>query len=246
MNKERRKRLKEFTKKLNLKIKDFEIFERALIHSSFVNESNEKIRDNENLEFLGDAVLNLVICDFLYNKYQDLTEGDLTKIKSHVVSSEVLATFAKRIHLGDYIMLGKGEELSNGREKTSILADTYEALLAAIYLDTGFDSVRNFLVKKFRGKIEKLKNSPHKIDFKSRFQEFALESTSKLPEYRILDETGPNHDKKFKVGLYMLNEMVSVGSGKTKKEAQQNAARIALDNLNKKKSTNNGSITNNV
>jgi len=234
INRERKRKIQELAKSLKLYFNDFNILNRALVHSSYVNECKEEIGDNENLEFLGDAVLNLVICDHLYNKYQDLTEGDLTKIKSHVVSAEVLATIAKRINLGNYILLGKGEEQNNGREKASILADTFEALLAAIYLDLGFLKAKKFIINIFKSKIEKSRKSSHKLDFKSRLQEYALESTSKLPEYRVLEETGPNHDKKFRVGLLLGNEMISVGSGKTKKEAQQNAARVALDNLGKK------------
>ncbi|MBU1626404.1 ribonuclease III [bacterium] len=247
MNKEREKQLRNLAKKINLKFKDFEMLDRALIHTSFVNENNHELKDNENLEFLGDAVLNLVVCEYLYSKYPNLDEGDLTKIKSHVVSAEVLATFSKRLNLGDFILLGKGEELTNGREKSSILADTFEALIAAIFLDMGFEKVKKFIISRFKSKIEKSKRSPHKLDFKSRLQEYALENTSRLPEYRILEETGPNHNKKFKVGLLIQNEIVSVGSGKTKKEAQQNAARVALDNIERQSKNGPGSeITSNV
>jgi ribonuclease III len=233
MNKERKKQLRNFVRNINLKFRDLEILDRALIHTSYVNESNQDLEDNENMEFLGDAVLNLSVCEYLYKKYPNLNEGDLTKIKSHVVSTEVLATFAKRLKLGEFVLLGKGEELSNGREKPSILADTFEALIAAIYLDVGFEKVKRFIIERFKSKIEKSKRSPHKLDFKSQFQEYALENTSELPEYRTLKEKGPNHDKKFKVGLLIKNELISVGSGKTKKEAQQNAARVALDNIKK-------------
>jgi ribonuclease III len=233
MDKKRLRKLKELSRIININFDDYSILERALIHSSYVNEKDRNLTDNECMEFLGDAILNLVVCEFLYTTYKDQSVGNLTKIKSHVVSAEVLSTISKKIKLGEFIMLGKGEELSNGREKPSLLANTLEALLAAIYLDCGMDIVKRFIIHLFRGKIEKSNKTPHKYDFKSKFQEYALESLSELPEYKILQESGPSHDKKFKIGLILQNELIGVGSGKTKKEAQQNAARIALDTIYK-------------
>jgi ribonuclease III len=233
MDRKRLRKLKELSKIININFNDYNVLESALVHSSYVNEKSRNLTDNERMEFLGDAILNIVICEFLYMSYKDQSVGNLTKIKSHVVSAEVLSTIARKIKLGKFILLGKGEELSNGRKKPSLLANTFEALLAAIYIDCGMDKVRKLIIHLFRDKIEKSNKTPHKYDFKSQFQEYALESLSELPEYKILQESGPSHDKKFKIGLMLQNEIVGVGSGRTKKEAQQNAARIALDTLNK-------------
>ena len=162
MDLEREKSLKKFSKKIAVKFSDLEILNNALTHSSNSNENSHDLPDNEKLEFLGDAVLNLSICDYLFKNYEDLSEGELTKIKSHVVSAETLANFAKKIKIGDYIQLGRGEELNNGREKTSILANSVEALFAAIYLDKGYNKARNFITSNLKSKIARSKKFPDK------------------------------------------------------------------------------------
>lgn len=204
----------------------------ALTHRSFRNESgNPEIEDNERLEFLGDSVLGLVISDFLYQTFPRFHEGDLSRVKSHVVSEPFLADLAREVDLGSYLLLGKGEAASGGHEKNSLLSDCFEAVIAAVYLDGGMEAARGFLLKCFQGKIETLVNNQHILDHKSLFQEHAQEQFDCIPRYKLHRIIGPNHDKTFEVELFINKEVFSVGSGKNKKEAEQAAAKAALAKL---------------
>ena len=217
-------------KNINYTFKDKEMLKTALCHSSFVNEnSNKSIQDNETMEFLGDAVLNLIIGHTLMNKFPALKEGDLSRMRANLVNETQLAFIAREINLGKYIQLGKGEIQTNGREKNSILSDTLEALIAAIYLDADFDAAYTFTDTQFAGLIDP-GHTPSFHDPKSLLQEYAQIKFKKMPTYSVVDEFGPDHDKTFVVKL-SIETLVSEGTGKSKKAAEQDAAKNALESL---------------
>ncbi|MCP4747641.1 MAG: ribonuclease III [Desulfobacteraceae bacterium] len=210
---------------------ELNILEEALRHSSFVNEQNEAdLRDNERLEFLGDAVLNLVIGDLLMSTYPDMREGDLSRIRSNLVNESRLADISKQLLLGNYLMLGKGEIQTKGREKSSILADALEALLAAVYLDGGYDSVFELVKRHFQTLIDSAQKHNVIQDYKSRLQEAVQSNLHQTPDYEVVNEFGPDHDKTFQV-VMRVGEIETQGEGKSKKAAEQDAARRALDTL---------------
>ena len=205
----------------------------ALTHRSFMNELAELgLDDNEKLEFLGDSILGLVISEFLYHRFPHFNEGEMSRVKSHVVSEPFLADLAREIELGDFIFLGKGEAASGGHEKNSLLSDGYEALIAAIYLDGGMDAAKGFLMRCFQKRIETIIANQHILDHKSLFQEYAQEHFGATPRYKLRQIIGPDHDKTFEVELMIKKDVFSVGSGKSKKEAEQSAAKAALDKVN--------------
>jgi ribonuclease III len=209
------------------------LLRQALTHRSFMNESGHPdIEDNERMEFFGDSVLGFVISDFLYQHFPQFHEGDLSRIKSHVVSEPFLAVIARELEIGTYILLGKGEAASGGHEKNSLLSDCFEAIVASIYLDGGIEVARNFLLRCFQEKIETLIEEQHILDHKSLFQERAQEFFKCTPRYKLREITGPDHDKTFEIELFIKREMFSVGTGKNKKEAEQAAAKAALAKLN--------------
>jgi ribonuclease-3 len=205
----------------------------ALTHRSFVNENEgQELRHNESLEFLGDAVLGFLISARIFERFPDCNEGDLSKIKAFLVSAVNLFQLAEKIHLGDFLILGRGEEKTGGRKKRAILVDTYEAILGAIYLDGGVDAATRFLERQ----IEDLLNSLdlQKLtygDFKSALQEQLHNMGRPEPVYRVVDEIGPDHRKVFVVEVIIEDLVIARSSGRTKKEAQQEAARMALEGL---------------
>jgi ribonuclease III len=209
------------------KNKDFLV--ESLQHSSWVNENPEKnLRDNERLEFLGDAVVNLVVATCLMEKFPDLNEGDLSRIRANLVNETQLADLARDLVLGPYLLLGKGELLTNGREKNSILADAFEAVVAAVYLDGGFEAAFGVVKKCFDPLLIDAVSPKLNLDFKSRLQEIVQTRQTEMPEYKIFKENGPDHDKTFHVKIEVFN-IVAIGAGKSKKMAEQDAARTALD-----------------
>ena len=202
---------------------------RAFQHSSYVNEQTElNQEDNERLEFLGDAVLDLIISHLLMDIFRDAKEGDLSKFRAMIVDEAGLYRVALRLNLGSFLCLGKGEEQSNGREKPSILANTTEALFGALYLDAGFDKTMEIAHRLFQPFLEKLDEKEMGRDFKSLLQEFTQQSYKTLPEYKLLEEKGPAHDKIFKVELILDGRTLAEGEGKSKKEAEQKAAKEAF------------------
>lgn len=209
------------------------LLEEALTHKSYVNEQKGLVgRDNERLEFLGDAVLSLVISEYLAACLPDSTEGALSKLKAQLVSESSLERVARRLRLGGYLTLGRGEELSNGREKASLLADAVEAVLAAVYLDGGYEASRRVTVHVFAeelGQIEARERQPGAEDYKTQFQEWCQKRYDTLPCYATIRESGPDHDKRFDVELTIRGEVVGAGSGRSKKEAEQQAAKRALE-----------------
>jgi len=205
-----------------------DILAQALRHSSFVNEHLEAgLESNERLEFLGDSVLSTVVSHLLMKRFPDLNEGDLSKIRSGLVNETQLARIARKIHLGGFICLGRGEMNSGGQEKSSILADGFEALMAAVYLDGGFDSAVRIITEHFSPLLDIMAVSEENQDFKSRIQEIAQATIKVQPEYHVINESGPDHDKTFEVEL-VIGSLTAQGTGKSKKAAEQAAARQAL------------------
>ena len=207
------------------------LLKEALRHSSYVNELGDaQLRDNERREFLGDAVFNLVVGHILMRRYPELKEGDLSRSRANLVNESQLAKMARSFDLGQYILLGKGEIQTHGREKNSILADTFEALMASIYLDGGFDAAYRIIESNFLPLIDHLHTSTNNHDYKSQLQEKVQVKHGSMPDYSIIREDGPDHDKTFWVALKVLG-IETRGSGKSKKAAEQDAARNALEIL---------------
>ena len=220
-------KIRQLEKRFGLCFNDFGLLVRAMTHSSYANEHGTK--SNERLEFIGDAVLDLAVAKYLFEKL-DVDEGVLTKKRAQDVCEESLYEYAKNISLGDYLLLGKGEEKSSGREKPAILADAFEAFLGAIFLDKDFEEVYSFLEKAI---FPYVKKSLYKDDgdYKSKLQEL-VQSDKRTLDYIIVSETGPAHDKEFVARVYMDKDiMMGEGKGKSKKEAEQNAAKETLDKL---------------
>jgi ribonuclease III len=206
-----------------------ELLSQAFRHASYVNEqADSNLKDNERLEFLGDAVLDLAISHLLMKRFEDAEEGDLSKFRAMVVDEAGLYQIALMLGLGDYLLLGKGEEHSSGREKPSILANTTEALIGALYLDAGFDTALEVIGKLFLPLLEKVGTLEIIYDYKSIFQEYTQKTYKTLPNYQLLEEVGPAHDKTFKVALCLNGETLAEGKGKSKKEAEQEAAKEAF------------------
>jgi len=211
------------------------LLEQALTHKSYVNEIRAKgDQDNERLEFLGDAVLSLVISDVLAATFPESTEGELSKRKARLVSEAVLARVARRLDVGRVLRLGRGEELTQGREKPSLLADALEALIAAIYLDGGLEAAREFTLRVYGPDLAESQNLEGLSlgeDYKTRLQEWCQRHFDVLPLYVVIRESGPDHQKSFEVELSIRGEIVGSGMGRTKKEAEQKAARQAVERI---------------
>lgn len=213
--------------------KSAELLYCALTHKSYANE-NRVPTDNERLEFLGDAVLNLVVSEYLMKSCPDATEGDLSRLRAVIVSEPALAAVARRIDLGNYLRLGKGEELTGGREKDSLLGNSLEALIAAIYLDAGEKEAKQFVIRLFDDLIKKKCASRKTLDYKTELQELCQDRLKQLPEYHIISESGPDHRKQFEVELSIKGVVYGRASGKNKKEAEQRAAKAALERFPEK------------
>jgi len=214
--------------KLCYEFKDIDFLVESLRHSSFVNENLElDIQDNERLEFLGDAVLNLIVGHMLMQRYPELREGDLSKMRANLVNESQLASIAQEMGLGSYLQLGKGEIQTKGWEKQSILADTFEAVIAAVYLDGGFDAVFRIIDSHFSFVLDAVVMSTTNHDYKSQVQELVQMKHQKMPVYTVIHESGPDHDKTFRVRLN-VGEIQTESDGKSKKAAEQNAARKCL------------------
>lgn len=215
--------------KLGHFFRDSSLCEAALTHKSWMNETHQEDRtDNERLEFLGDAVLALVVSDWLMQRFPDHTEGELSKARAAMVNEGSLAQIADRLGLGQWIFLGRGEEQAGGRSKRSLLSNTLEALLGAIYLDGGFAAAASVAKRLFTSAMEALPHSGGK-DFKSQLQELAQAKVQLTPSYTVLSETGPDHAKTFEVLIRIGEKEYARALGHSKKEAQQNAAALALE-----------------
>ncbi len=212
---------------LGINFKDPKLLRLALIHRSYLNEHSEEKQNNERLEFLGDAVLELAVTEYLYDNYQK-PEGELTILRSALVKKDHLAEIASRLELGNFILLSKGEEKSGGREKNYLLANAFEALIGAIYLDAGFKKTKTFIEKQVMTGLENIIAQNLHIDAKSLFQERAQALAETTPDYRVLEESGPDHNKIFIMGVYLREDLVATGQGPSKQQAEQAGARNAL------------------
>jgi ribonuclease III len=213
------------------------LLELALVHSSFINENPTKARaSNERLEFLGDAVLGLIIAESLYQEYPDAPEGDLTRLRSALVRRETLAEAARLIHLGEYLFLGNGEEAGGGRDKPANLAGAFEALVAAIYLDRGLAEAGKFIRVLFGPEMYMQAHQGIITDYKSKLQEIMQARKGIAPEYQLISATGPDHDRQFTIEVKIGDIVLGRGKGKSKKIAEMEAARIALEKQSEKRS----------
>lgn len=211
---------------------DAALLQQALTHKSYSNE-NKLSYHNERLEFLGDAVLNLVVSEHLMKTCPDISEGDLSRLRAAVVSEPALASVARKLGLGEYILLGKGEEQTGGRDRGSLLSDCMEALIASVYLDGGQGPATALVMRLFGDMMEKTCASGGAPDYKTELQELCQERLRLLPQYRVLSETGPDHRKQFEVELTINGRTLGRGAGRSKKEAEQKAAKEALGKLQK-------------
>ncbi|MEH6905007.1 ribonuclease III [Neobacillus drentensis] len=225
---------KDFQNTIGITLENEKLLKQAFTHSSYVNEHRRKpFEDNERLEFLGDAVLELTVSQFLYKKYSTMTEGELTKLRAAIVCEPSLVAFANELHFGKLVLLGKGEEMTGGRERPALLADVFEAFIGALYLDQGIETVIKFLEKVVFPKINAGAFS-HVMDYKSQLQELIQRDGTGAIEYRVLQEIGPAHNKEFVSKVSLNGKELGVGTGKSKKEAEQHAAQMALDILKEK------------
>ena len=219
-----------FEKKVGVTFRDKGLLETAFTHRSYINENRggKKREHNERLEFLGDAVLELITTEYLFKKYPDKPEGDLTSYRAALVNANTLSEIAVSLGMNDYLMLSHGEAKDTGRARHYILANAIEALIGALYLDQGLTGAAGFVDRFITPLIDGIVEKGSWIDMKSRFQEKAQEITGVTPSYKVLKETGPDHDKHFTVGVYLKNEQVAEGEGKSKQDAEQKAAENGL------------------
>lgn len=232
----RKRSLKELSSKLGLEFPSEKLFSQALTHSSYVNEfKKNNLGDNERLEFLGDAVLKLVVSEYLYNIYPDKAEGALTKIRGAVISDAYLVNIARKLELGKYLLLGKNEKSSGGDKKKSNIANALEAIIGVIYLEFGIEKSKEVIIRLLRDLIEKTSAEDFIIDYKSTLQEYAQKNKQPLPVYCVVKELGPKHRKIFWIEVKIDNKGYGMGRGYTKKEAEQKSAKTALDRLKQAK-----------
>lgn len=224
-------KVRDLQKKLNI---DEGLLKQALLHRSYLNESKEYKTSNERLEFLGDAVLELVVSEFLYKNYPQKSEGQLTKLRSKIVCTKTLSFLARKLFLGKLLFLSKGEEASGGRENQTLLANTFEAVIGALYLGKGKKAVENFLKKILFAQLDKVLESSSPEDFKSQFQEIVQAREQPTPVYKLISTSGPDHKKKFKVAAIVNEKIIATGTGPSKQKAEQEAARTALEKIREK------------
>ena len=218
-----------FEEKIGVNFKDKNLLRQAFTHRSYLNENPSlALEQNERLEFLGDAVLELAITEYLYKEYPKKTEGEMTALRAALVNAVALSEVANNLNIGDFLLLSKGEAKSLGKARQYILANAFEALIGAIYLNGGYEETFDFLEKNLFGKIEEVIEKKLWIDAKRLFQEKAQELESVTPAYKVLAESGPDHEKVFTMGVFLGDELITDGYGASKQEAEQDAARKAL------------------
>ena len=226
-----RKAFDQLQKELNITFKQTPLLYQAFTHSSYVNEHRKKLfTDNERLEFLGDAVLELSVSHYLFMKYPEMSEGELTKLRAAIVCEPSLVQFANELNFGKYILLGKGEELTGGRTRPALLADVFESFIGALYLDQGLESVVAFLEVVLFPKVD-IGAFSHVMDYKSQLQELVQQKNNGALTYEIIDEKGPAHSRTFVTRVALADEELGVGHGRSKKEAEQQAAQLAIRKL---------------
>lgn len=220
--------MKLLQQKIGYTFKDEALLSEALTHSSYSNENKGKINCNERLEFLGDSVLSLIVTNYIFLNFSQLPEGDLTQLRASLVCEKALYKFAKLIDLGDFIKLSKGERNGGGADRPSILSDAFEALIAAIFLDGGYECARDFVMDFITPEIRNLRKKPIK-DYKTTLQEIVQKNPGERLEYRLISESGPDHNKHFVAEVLLNSNSIGKGGGRSKKEAEQQAAREALE-----------------
>lgn len=222
--------MKEFEKKIGVTFQNKDLLKQAFLHRSYLNEHKEvTLENNERLEFLGDAVLELVVTDWLYKNYPEKPEGELTSYRAALVNANTCSAVATELGMNDYLLLSRGEAKDMGRARQIILANTYEALVGAIYLDQGYEVAGKFITETIFPQAEQVIKKNLTEDYKSSFQHKAQELVGITPVYKVLRQVGPDHDKKFTMGLFLGEEKVAEGSGHAKQEAEQSAARAGLE-----------------
>lgn len=220
--------MKELQEAIGYSFHNPELLTEAMTHSSYAHEQHKGMKYNERLEFLGDAVLSIVVSDYIYKHCPDLPEGELTKLRASLVCEKSLFDFAKQIDLGSYLRLSNGERRNGGAKRPSIVSDAFEALIAAIYLDGGMEAARKHILRFVIPEIEQHKNHSFK-DYKTALQEIIQKNPGEKLEYRLVGSSGPDHDKHFKVEVCLNSNVIGKGGGRSKKEAEQQAAREALE-----------------
>lgn len=219
-----------FEQRIGVTFRDKELLTQAFLHRSFLNENREvKLEHNERLEFLGDAVLELAVTDFLYKKYPNQAEGDLTVYRAALVNAVTLSEIAAGLGMNDFLLLSKGEAKDNGRARQYILANTIEAVIGAIYLDQGYDIATNFIADNLFARADAVVEKKLWQDHKSFFQEKSQEIAGVTPSYQVLSEVGPDHNKKFTVGVFLGDDLIAKGDGHSKQDAEQEAAKAGLE-----------------
>ncbi|MDO8684717.1 MAG: ribonuclease III [Armatimonadota bacterium] len=226
------KKLKNVARKLHVDITDYEQLQQALTHRSCLGET-EGVLSNERLEFLGDAVLGLVVCEYLFTQYTDRAEGELAKAKAVAVSEPILAEAAKALGLDQMLLMSSGEEMSGGRKRFSILSDAFEAIVAVVYLDCGLEAARQFVLRALESILVDIDRKEHIRDYKSLLQEMTQGAHKKAPRYVVISEEGADHDKTFVVEARLEGAILGKGAGKSKKQAEQAAALEALEKTQK-------------
>lgn len=219
--------MKRLEENLKYTFKDISLLKNALSHSSYANEKHLNCGSNERLEFLGDAVLSVIVADYLYNNFKNKPEGELTKLRASLVCEKSLCSFARTLQLGDFLLLGNGEDLNGGRERNSILADAFEAVLAAMYLDGGMEIARNHVLRFIEDELSHTEDEVFH-DYKTTLQEIIQRNREERLTYVLSSESGPDHNKSFTVEVLLNSNVIGSGTGKTKKRAEQMAAKDAL------------------
>ena len=219
-------------KALAINFNETKLLTQSLIHRSYLNENPKcNLASNERMEFLGDAILSFIISELLYLEFPQYDEGDLTNLRSRIVRTASLAEIARKLGLGNYLIMGRGEEESGGRKKPSLLANSLEALIGAIYLDQGIEITRLFIKKEFSPLMRKLMKEPKAKDYKSTLQEKLQAKAKQAPFYKTLKIAGPPHARTFTIGVYLRNRLLARGEGVTKQKGEEQAAKVALENL---------------
>lgn len=230
-DKARLEELKRLSRSLGINFHDFKLFDQSLTHSSYVNEKGFQGKNNQRLEYLGDSVLGLLVNEYIYGRFPDYAEGQLARIKSHVVSEKSLSRVALELSLGTFILMGKGEISSGGRKRVSILADALEAVIGAHYLDQGIEKSRKFIIHILGASIDSIKHPGQVRDPKSVIQEKVQAQYNLLPVYRIVSQTGPDHRREFVCSVSVNGKEIASGTGRSKKEAEKKAAAEALKRI---------------
>ncbi len=219
--------MEKFQNNLGYKFNNIALLENALTHSSYANEMHTSFGSNERLEFLGDAILSVIVAEYIYKNYSKLPEGELTKLRASLVCEKSLCSYAKELELGEFLRLGKGEAANGGAERPSLLADAFEAVLAAVYLDSSMESAKNIVMRFVKKELEHTDNEAFK-DYKTCLQEVIQRNPEERLSYVLIGESGPDHDKSFTVEVHLNSNVLGTGVGKSKKLAEQSAAKEAL------------------